>query len=435
MRVVVVLVVGVLLQVGSVFSQESTNDTIPSSDTSTIVIKGNNVCEDPEGCYQGEVKAYFNFFANSNAVSNSFINAFLFSDFIEDEIKDDVSALASNENNRFGIDLEFGLTAKFKPLTTNDQKGFFAHAIKVIGLGQRDFITLDFSKNFFELYFRGNAQFAGQSIAAGPIKYTNFGYQYLGFGIETKHKENQFGIALNVLKGTRFTEAALPRATLFTSALGDSINFDADLNLVQGDGSQSRLSSFQGFGLSLDFQWQRQLSEELSLQFDIKDLGFINWSDMNTFSANSQWAFTGVAIGDILNIDGSEFNDIESDSLSSILGIQNQVQNKTYLLPARFQLQGSYQICHHITTEIGIRYYMNAANIPRVWATGTWHLKNFHPNLTMAYGGFSKADLGVGLDYSMANLTLSLQAFYIEPLISASKTTGQGFSFSLKYRY
>lgn len=384
------------------------------------------------------VKGYFDYFANSNVISNSFVNTFLYKEFIDNSIKDDVTNLMNSKVNRFGIDIDAGVEFKIHPKRTHykndDELTFFDKATKIFRVGQREFASLKFTDNFFELYFRGNKQFAGQSIDLGPVEYTNFGYQYLGYGLEYDlNKKETIGATINLLKGTRFTDVSMPTASLFTAQDGDSLNFAADINLAKADNTQSSLSSFQGFGTSFDLSYKKMFGSN-SLEVNINDLGFISWSGLNTFQANSEWAFTGVEISDILNINGDEFNGVEPDSLSNLLGIKNEVSNKFYFLPTKIMAQYNYMLDHKIQLSISSKYYLSAANIPRLSFKTTYiPNRSIRPNVTLAYGGFSKFDAAVGVDWSTRNFSLSLNAFYIEPLISTAKTTGQGVSFSFAY--
>ena len=47
-------------------------------------IEGEYACGDGliQHCSKVDVKAYFDYFANSNGISNSFVNTFLFDDFV-----------------------------------------------------------------------------------------------------------------------------------------------------------------------------------------------------------------------------------------------------------------------------------------------------------------------------------------------------------------
>lgn len=387
------------------------------------------------------IKSYFDYFANSNVISNSFVNTFLFEDFIENSVKDDVTNLMNSKINRFGVDVDAGLEFKIHPnrshFKNNDELTFFDKSTKIFRVGQRDFTSLKFTDNFFELYFRGNKQFAGESITLGPVDYTNFSYQYFGYGLEYDiSKKETIGAIINILKGTRFTDVNMPTAQLFTAQDGDSINFAADINLAKADNLQPRLSSFQGFGTSFDLLYKKK-TDAITYELKIEDLGFISWFGLNSFQANSEWAFTGVEINDILNINGNEFNNVQADSLSNILGIKNQVSNKFYLLPTKLQAEITYNRIRPLSFNLGARYYLSTANLPRIWlktAYNCCHSSRIQPSLTLAYGGFSKFDAAIGLDWSTYNFDLALQAFYIEPIVSSAQTTGQGVSISLAYK-
>ncbi len=425
--------VGIMMIVFSFGQSQAQTDSTKLNTHSKLKASGSESCE---RC-SGSVKFYTNYFANSNAVTNSFINTFLFQDFIENEVKDHVSARLNETNNRFGIDLDFGIEVKipgYEHLYTqhkNPTNSFFKKATKVFRVGQRDFTSLKFPGNFFELYFRGNKQFAGQSIDVAPVNYQYFSYQYLSYGLEIP---NKFGITLNVLKGTRFTDVDLTRADLFTAADGDSLHFDSQLRVVQGDLEKSRLASFQGFGTSFDLKIDIPINEKMKLLARIDDLGFIAWSDMNSFEADSAWSFTGVEINNVLNINGDEFSNIESDSLSTLLGIKNEVRKQLFLLPTRFEVVLNHNINSQLNLDYGLRYYAKTANIPRLWTTAHYQLgSSIIPSCTIAYGGFSKFDVAIGAKFVLNNIDIGLNAFYLENLINSSKTTGQGINFYLTY--
>ena len=70
-----------------------------------------------------------------------------------------------------------------------------------------------------------------------------------------------------------------------------------------------------------------------------------------------------------------------------------------------------------------------------IWLKSMYNVGSFKPSVTLAYGGFSKMDGALGLEYFNGTFGASINAFYFENLISSAKTTGQGLSFSLRYSF
>jgi hypothetical protein len=361
------------------------------------------------------------FHLNSNAITNDFIKGLLYQGFIDNNRKDLVTDRLK-EVNRGGYDFNAGLSYQYQAKPD---------LAIVIGLNQRQQFNVKFPKDLFELVFRGNKQFVDKKANIGPLALNFFDYQSLFLGVQKNINSNFIiGGGLSFIRGGQFNTLRIDRGTLYTAADGSYLDFDMKFKLAFSE-SENFLTS-NGIGLAAN--WNASFIQEKGrLNFEIRDLGFIRWSNLKTYEGDSIYRYEGIEVNDVLTFSDSIFSQIKADSIAEDLGIKGIEKDFTYTIPATFHVNYVHYLSEKITMVGGVKYMLRAAYIPRVYVKGLYYFNdNFFIAPVIAYGGFGRLDFELGAAKSFNDkLIISANAFYLEYVLLPKKSSGQGFNFSV----
>jgi hypothetical protein len=375
---------------------------------------------------------------NSNSINNNFIRFFR-NNFITDENK------TENEKrlkavNRAGLEMNAGLTwmQKGKKLTY------------VVGLNERRMFNAKFTKDFFELLFRGNGGYVGKTAQLSPLKITYFNYESLYLGVQMDMKEKgikqasgpdqmeskknglMIGGGISLIRGGTFDQLKVKKGTVYTDTASAFIDFNMNYQLAYPNNQGSAFGNTNGLGLAGTF-YLNWLMGKGRLNFEIRDLGFIKYKNFNVYSGNSSYRYNGYDINNILQFNDSIFNNLKTDSVAKNIGLQKEKKNITYMIPATIHVNYVYNYNDRLTLVGGIKHIINASYIPRVYVKSVYYLKKDLIIIPMlAYAGFGRADIEFGISKSFNDkLMVSANLFYLEYFLMPKKSSGNGLSLSV----
>jgi hypothetical protein len=359
---------------------------------------------------------------NSNSINNNFIRLFR-KNFITDENKSE-NEKRLRSVNRLGLEMNAGLTWM--------QKG--KKFTYVAGLNERRLFNARFSKDFFELLFRGNASYIGKEAKLSPLNITYFNYEslYLGIQKDLKEKNLMLGGGISLIRGGTFDQAKIKKGTLYTDTASAYLDFNMDYQLAYSGNSGSAFGSTNGLGLATTF-YLSWIKGKGQLNFEVRDLGFITYKNLNVYSGNSTYRYNGYDVNNILQFNDSIFSNFKADSIAKDMGLSKERKNLSYLIPATFHLNYIYHYNDRLSLVGGIKHMINASYIPRFYLKSLYYLKNDLVIIPMiAYGGFGRGDFELGISKSFKDkLMVSVNMFYLEYFLLAKKSSGNGLNLSV----
>ncbi|MBX9850945.1 MAG: hypothetical protein K2X86_04220 [Cytophagaceae bacterium] len=361
------------------------------------------------------------FHLNSNAITNDFVKGLLYAGFIENERKDQVTAKLRDQN-RFGFEFTGGLNYRYKL-----KEDLFI----IAALNQRQMFNAQFTKDAFELAFRGNKQFAGKTADLSDIKINYFDYQSLFIGAQKKINSTvTAGGGISFIRAGRFNQLHIDRGSLYTDSAGQYLDFDMKFKLAFSE-SEKFLSS-NGLGAAVNFNVAIARQNGV-LNFEVRDLGVIQWKDLNIYEGDALYRYDGQDIGNVLNFSDSIFSLTKADSIAANLGIKKKKENLTYFIPASLHVNYLFRMTSSLSMVAGVKYYIKANYIPRIYVKSIYYLNNrFMIAPMIAYGGYGKLDFELGAAKSFKDsFIISANVFYLEYLLLPKKSAGHGFNFSL----
>jgi hypothetical protein len=369
-----------------------------------------------------------NYFYNSNSVTNSFIGSLLYKGaFIDDAAKDRESKRLK-KYNRLGVDESISLNGKYK--IGNNRSVLF-------GINQRAFAGAHFSNDLFEMVFRGNAPFAGEDLNLKKTKLQIFDYQSIYIGLQKESEDGKYtlGASASFIRGGRYYGLKMKNMSMYTDPAGQYINLNGDLNFSKtvSDSNTSPLKS-HGIGASVNLFFSLK-NETGRLNMEVRDLGFIEWRDVKSYSGNSNFQYNGILINDLLSSGSSLASDITLDSIATSAGITVETKNKMMFLPTTFHVNYVFMPNKKFTRTIGVRYMLAPGYIPRIYLREADELgKNFILVNTISYGGFGRFDYELGFMKSFGKketFIAALNLFAFEYLVLPGKSSGHGLNLGL----
>jgi hypothetical protein len=362
---------------------------------------------------------------NSNAITNSFIKSLYNRSFIDDNAKDRETKRLK-KYNRLGADEITSINGVY-----NAKKLTY-----VFGLTQRIFAGTHFSNDLFELVFRGNSDYAGINANLNHTHIQVFDYQSLYFGVQKQLKEGKYTIGASgaLIRGGQYHDLTMKHASLYTDAQGQSVSLNGDLNFSQtpSDSGSSALKS-HGKGASVNLFFSMK-TEKGRLNFEVRDIGFITWQGVKTYSGNNaSYQYNGLLINDILSHGTNVASGYTLDSIAKAAGIKITTQNRTMFLPTTFNINYVFSPNKKFSRTVGVRYMLTTGYIPRVYVREADFLgKGFTLVNSLAYGGFGRLDYELGLLKKFKNsFIISVNLFAFEYLVLPGKSSGNGFNFGL----
>jgi hypothetical protein len=269
------------------------------------------------------------FTIESDDLNTSFLNTMLFGGFITDEMKDNWIN-NGDDNNRLNAELTNSIEYKY----STDKLNSYYFQLSDVNL-----INSSFKDDLLKLVFHGNydyqeetLDFSNTVIRADRYQQYKFGYNH---PIYIKGNLWQINTALSYLNGSHHAQLNINEGTLYTSALGTSLDLNYDINAMMTDTSNLSVFAGNGKGVALDLSIYLDIGavcEGHGYAIEIRDLGYINWNE-NSIIANtdSNFTFMGIEIEDFNNL--PEFNDSIMD-----ISFNNNKTNFRSFIPTKITL-------------------------------------------------------------------------------------------------
>ncbi|REJ83587.1 MAG: hypothetical protein DWQ44_03135 [Bacteroidetes bacterium] len=372
-----------------------------------------------------------NYKFGSDAITNEFAQAYFLNKFIGTELKDNVSSNLK-EKNRFGADYNFNIEFRSEADTIMGISG----ASFIFNFSNRYFLDSRFPGDAFELYFRGNKMFEGQTADIGKFELNAFRYQQVSAGIEIQRSANKSSscyalISLN--RGIDYFGIRTNESSLFTAQDGFYMDLGLDMEIRQSDSLRRR---FQGAGASLSAGWSAEFSSSSQLTAYFQNLGFINWGSRSAYiPVDTSFRFEGIDVSELFNFSDSVRGIVDNDSAYIQAFLTNR-KKESFIMktPAR----------------IGMNYYKKFDGDRMIAGAGIEHVlfyntgfsgwtefryktgKYHHTGVKLLYGLYGNLDAGLSyLLHIPGNFTVMLQSDYLVGMLTGSKGKAQGAFVSL----
>jgi len=340
---------------------------------------------------------FFNYYLGSNSINNNFALAIINNKYLDDEIK---NSNKLKENNISGYDIYTGAYLAVMP----DSMWGLSNFGYRIGFANRNFRSLNFSDDLYNLIFFGNKQFAGEYVSFDNTLFRSIDYQKLELGIIKNYNDNGIKVnvyfGLNFLKGQQLQSLNINRGLFFTSQDGDYLELNTKFSYFTSDQSHKNFDNFNGFGVSGDaFFVVEDIPSKLTFTFASQDLGYISWTNKSYLAGvDTSIYFDGIEINNILNVAQENLHGMSKDSLMDILYSKSDTVPFQLSIPEKLSLEVKKEWTGFINSvTIGLNYIFDIGQpIPQFYSMQTARISNWiNIGLIENYGGFSGFNTGL----------------------------------------
>jgi hypothetical protein len=401
-----------------------------NSDQQTVSTKNKTFGVEKEATYKTYFSIYGSGYINSNALTNSFLKSYLYTkSYISDDLKQQqVNRL--KKSNCIGADIKIGIYGQH---TVNKLR-------VEAGLSYRDFYSSQFSSDAFKLIFYGNSMYAGQTASLNPMNVNNVNYQTLYLGIKKtvgKKQNIQLGARLGFVRGGRLQKVRSENLSLYTDTYGGYLTLNGKFDVAYTDDSTyAAVPSMNGAGLTSDYFFSIK-GNRSEFAVELLDVGFVRWNNVTTYSGNGSYTYNGIEIDNIIGSNGIVLDPVNLSSFLENMGLHKTIKDVTYMLPSTLHVSYYRHLTPKISVTGGIRQLFVRGYMPRVYGKLTYYVnKKFVLIPMLAYGGFGRADVELGIAKSFSDhLLISTNLFWFEYFAAPSKTSGHGMSLAFSYYF
>ena len=372
-------------------------------------------------------------FANASSLTVDFIKTFYRGNYLDVNLKDKVLARTKNIN-RIGAELNTGIFATFKLDSFCHRTGFHLF----FSIRDRQHFDSRFPKDFYKVGFYGNASYAGKFANFSDFSLNMIRYQQFQLGLfSTKLDSNsRWGISLSFLKGEQYRSILAKKAMLFTSADGQYIDFDTQIEMAESDPAHKGFNAMNGYGMSMDIYFEAPFKAKIGdtkIATSISDIGLIHFNKNSIYrNQDSLFHYSGFHMTSIYDNQDCTFFKTSQDS------IQNHIlppikKSVTATLPSTFNLSSETTLNKHLHLVLGIRHIFNANYKPLYYVKGNIYFNNyFMISATVGYGGYGGFNSGIGLGaHARRGFSLYIGTTNLEGFIAPSHTAGRAAYFSI----
>lgn len=408
-----------LLFVANVFGQEDS----PTGYSSFFTLAGSRyepaiLGDDHDNIHVSVINAYL--WAGNNTFTIADIETMAAGDLTKDDIDGLIDKLKDNNRLGFGTTLE-PLNVGVRINRGDDKELFTVSA----GFATRFEANLLYPNELFQLFWKGNKQYAGQTIEFPFAVNATLSNEYtvgVAMPLPININENfefRGGLRLKYIQGmfAAYTEKA--EATMFTEQDGKYIDLGYDYKFhttfdYLGDSTSSGSSpSFKpgdapGQGFAFDLGFSGHYKERWFANVNVLDIGSVKYKGENnlTLSNDGNIRFEGVGVNNPLNEGRRELDTAFTEIVN---GAQKERgQDFTMPYPQRLRFHGSYKIPkedkngdtyyqHSIGATViqGFKDVGNATKSTYLAAAYTYNLKShFEVGTNFGFRGYNIAEIG-----------------------------------------
>ncbi len=361
---------------------------------------------------------------NSNAIKNDFLGKFIYGGNITNEILD------ASDPKKFNV---IGGEAE---QTFNYYEGNLLKNRPNLGIlfsaSDQHFVSSSYKPAVFNIAFRGNAPYTGDTL---DMSYTHGQYlHYQNYGIGVYDKRTQSYVRLGFLVGNRSIHLRTGETYFHTTDDGSKIHLETDFNgfLTNNDSTSTYLSA-EGYGVSLElnhhFIFNTKSGKTHVVHFNLSNLGSIFWNgSTRNLSLDTTYSFSGFDYQDIQNV-----STYTTDDIVDTLNLNDSHYNRREALPIQIIINKVpiYNMEQKWQSTFGFKAILIPDYRPMIYAG-----IHYQPTKSLSFasraiiGGFGGLRFGLNANYWLKD-KLYVGLSTLDIVGTSSNTFGKGKSVNL----
>lgn len=371
----------------------------------------------------------------SNGMNQYMMNRLALGGYMKDE-EIESAEKRIRKQNRIGVLSAVGFYADIKGNDTSLSKWM----PNAVGIMQENHFGSSISEGAWQLLFRGNGKYKGQTLDLSGTRFTQFSSRRLEFawtGLMPKNtKDYNLTLYLGVSQLLAYRNMSMTQGSLFT---------DGDLQFVDAQYSADYINTGavrqqgRGWGAAVGFNLYKRLSGSRSdFSIEVRDLGFYQIQNAMhlTHKMDQSVRINQSSIG-LKSLNSADWLEYLRDTVNQTLAPDSAFENRAVLMP--FRLGTSFSFGNYL---FQMKYVYLPGYLPNLKLRhAKWNLngKGFGVYPELSLGGFDVANLNLNFNYSKSMLKkyffVSLQLQGIESMILPKLTHGAGAALQLSYYF
>jgi hypothetical protein len=380
-----------------------------------------------EGPYQHTIQLNSGFYSASNALTNRLISDYYYHRFISNQTKDDVSSKISPQNI-FGVAFQGNLSYIYKPSTSLSRF--------IFTVNHRLYDECQFHKDVFDLYFRGNKRFAGQTASLDNSRFRSMLYYQIGFGIgqgTTEDRLTWFAIG-SLCIGDEFLDINSSKGSLYTSQEGDYIDANLNISIHKSDSAKTGPFNVNGKGFAINAGMTYLLGENTKLHTLFHDIGFMRFNEQSSsVRIDTTTRFEGIDANSLFSFTDS-FTLVRNDSdyIQQFISDRKKT-NYNRWLPGNFDVWIEKNLPGETwNVAIGLRNYIQTFARPLGWMEISRKLNRKNTiRLHTQYGGYAGWNAGLGYQFTSGSWSARISSDFISSWLNPVSGSSMGAFVSL----
>jgi len=370
----------------------------------------------------------------STGIHNALLNKFIYGGYIDKSMKD-ASDKKMNQLNVLGANMNYDISVFF---------GKNSRYSYLIGFKDQLIFNSSFTKDFYQLVLYGNKPYLGETknLSGSSINSLRFQELKMGFIWHKVDSTAKIGFSVSVLKGQQlFYVKAKEGSSLYTNSDGTELIFSSNFNMALSDTTKkANFLNYAGIGASADIFFETPYVSKIGkgsvLTVNANNIGFLHWFDNSIqYSSDSSFKFSGYRINNLLDLKDSTLSSINRDSIVRSLTNARQ-ESFNVSIPTNLIIINKIKFTDKFVLGTGFRYLFNSNFKPYFFTDFEYKLSpKFTGALHIAYGGYSKLNLGLAFAYSSPSWFIKIGSNSLQGYISPKNTYGQGVFLSIAKKF
>ncbi len=257
--------------------------------------------------------------------------------------------------------------------------------------------SLSYTDKLFSTIYKGNAQFAGDTVQLGPMGAQYQSWQKFGVGIF--NKKSLSSVSLSLVAGEKYQSLLVQDAQLYTSPTGDSLALSYTGDYYRSDTLKTGWANGSGLGLAVDLDFNLPIAEHKgAISIGLRDLGFVAWnkqSEQIVFDSTTTWK--GIEANNLFDL---ATDTLDLPNLTDSIHTVTSKKNFVAVLPLSLHVRFSKYFTATDYYELGVSIWPNRAAVPLVYLGLNHRIGDrFIFSERVSYGGYGGLGLGAEMQW------------------------------------
>lgn len=398
---------------------------VPSAFSQQTDIRNEYALPDSDRYAVGFSSEYF--FA-SDALTNRLAQYYLLHRYIDNAVKDAVSEQCS-DLNRFGLAFNGAFEFLHRPDSSR------THLI--FSLQHHLFVDSKFRNDVFDLYFRGNKPFAGDTAFIRNSSFRLLFYYQAGAGASGSSlngKIRWYGLG-SFLIGHDLFDVKATNGWIYTSPDGEFIDSDMHLSFRQSDSAGTAPATMNGAGAGITAGLSVGTGENGRIHLGVRNVGFIHFFERSSFAeVDTNLRFEGIDATDLFDFSDSISGIVDDSTFVQQFIVNRKKEAFNAATPGQIDLwHEQFFFKERLSVALGTRLYLRNTSIPLAWMEISARLGQHHTfRVRGQYGGYTGFSGGPGFEYSNGGWNIRIGSDFLSEWLDAERGTAQGAFLSLQ---